>query len=213
MLFSVCVNLYVSRVVLNVLGVEDFGIYNIVGGIVTLLGFINSSMSGSTSRFLTIAIGEKDDIKLEETYNAAKHLHMLIALTILVLGETIGLWLVNGYLDIPESRMAVANWVYQLSLFTMVFSILQVPYSSLVISMERLDIYAGIEILHILLKLAVVIELGYYTKDRLLLYGILLLVVGILVYYIYKIYCSVAYKQLHFLWKWNWGIMRPMLIF
>lgn len=213
MLFSVCVNLYVSRVVLDVLGVEDFGIYNIVGGIVTLLSFINSSMSGSTSRFLTIALGEKNEKKLEKTYNAAKHLHMLIALAIFILGETIGLWIVNGYLDIPEQRMSVANWVYQLSLFTMVFSILQVPYSSLVISMERLDVYAGIEILHILLKLAVVIVLGYYSHDRLLFYAILLLAVGILVYYVYKFYCKIVYKQLQFSWEWNWRIIQPMLVF
>lgn len=213
MLFSVCVNLYISRVVLDVLGVDDFGIYNIVGGIVTLLGFINSSMSGSTSRFLTIAIGEKDEEKLEKTYSSAKHLHMMIALVILLLGETVGLWIVNGYLNIPEGREVVANWVYQLSLFTTVFSILQVPYSSIIISFERLDIYAGIEILHILLKLAVVIALGHYLGDRLLMYGVLLLAVGVAVFFVYHFYCRSKYKKYKFSRQLNWSIIKPMMTF
>lgn len=213
MIFSVCVNLYVSRVVLDVLGVDDFGIYNIVGGIVTLLSFINSSMSGSTSRFLTIAIGENNEEKLTKTYNAAKHLHILIALTILILGETVGLWIVNGYLDIPLERIYAANWVYQLSLLTMAISIIQVPYSSIVISMERLDIYAGIEILHILLKLAVVIVLGYFGGDRLIMYGVLLLVVGLVVYLIYHFHCSKQYGNYKFTRTPNWDVIKPMMAF
>lgn len=213
MLFSVCVNLYISRVVLDVLGVDDFGIYNIVGGIVTLLSFINSSMSGSTSRFLTIAIGEHNEEKFSKTYNAAKHLHILIALTILILGETVGLWIVNGYLDIPIERITAANWVYQMSLFTMVVSILQVPYSSIVISIERLDIYAGIEILHILLKLAVVIALGYFGGDRLIMYGLLLLIVGIVVYLFYLLYCLKHFGQYKFTKSLNWDIIKPMMAF
>ena len=110
MLFSVCVNIYISRVVLDVLGVDDFGIYSIVGGVVALLGFINSSMSGSTSRFLSIALGGGIKNNIIDTYNAAKHLHIAIAILIFVLSETIGLWIVNTYLNIPPNRLITTNW-------------------------------------------------------------------------------------------------------
>ena len=213
MIFSVCVNLYISRVVLDILGVEDFGIYNIVGGIVVLLGFINSSMSGSTSRFLTIAIGEDKEEKLRDTYNAAKHLHFCIALVVLLFGETFGLWLVNSYLDIPESRMAAANWVYQLSLITTAITIIQVPFSSIIISMERMDAYAGIEIANILLKLSVVLILKQLDTDRLVMYGVLLLVVAFIVYVIYSIFCKRHYGYLKFSKQLQWNVIKPMLTF
>lgn len=213
MVFSVCVNLYISRVVLDVLGVEDFGIYNIVGGIVVLLGFINSSMSGSTSRFLTIAIGEDSEEKLRDTYNAAKHLHFCIALIVLLFGETFGLWIVNSYLDIPEARMAAANWVYQLSLITTAITVVQVPFSSIIISMERMDAYAGIEIANILLKLSVVLLLKRYVGDKLVMYGVMLLAVAAVVYLIYKLFCKKHYGYLTFSRTLQWRIIKPMLTF
>lgn len=213
MLFSVCVNLYISRVVLDILGVEDFGIFNIVAGIVVLLGFINSSMSGSTSRFLTIAIGEKNDILLRDTYNAAKHLHLIIALIVVVIGETFGLWLVNSYLNIPINRVAAANWVYQLSLFTTAITIIQVPYSSIIISMERMDIYAGIEIINIMLKLAAVLLLKHYMHDKLIMYVLLLFIVAVLVYLIYRLFCRKNYGYLVYSTVLKWSIMKPMLVF
>ena len=213
MLFSVCVNVYISRVILNILGVDDFGVYSVVGGVVILLGFINSSMAGSTSRFLSVAIGENDNKKLANTYNAAKHLHFGVALLILLLGETVGLWIVNGYLEIPEERELVANIVYQLSLITVLFTIVQVPFSAIVISVERMDVYAKIEIANVLLKLAVVLLLPYCAYDRLLLYPLLLLVVAIIIYLLYKYYCRNAYKELKYDKTIRMNIIRPMLVY
>ena len=213
MFFSVCVNIYISRVILDVLGVDDYGIYSIVGGVVALISFINSTMSGSTSRFLSVAIGGGDKEKLTSVYNAAKHLHGLIAILILIIGETIGVWMINNYLSIPSDKTAVANLVYQLSLFTMLFSILHVPYTAMIISMERMDVYSKIEIVNILMKLGVVLILPYFAKDRLFFYGLLLLIEGIVIYYIYKLYCKTNYKEHKYSWNIEFNNIRPMLLF
>lgn len=213
MLFSVCVNVYISRVILDVLGVEDYGVYSVVGGVVILLGFINSSMAGATSRFLSVALGDGNLKRLSDTYNAAKHLHFGVAILILLLGETLGLWIVNSYLEIPEGRELAANIVYQLSLITVLFTIVQVPFSAIVISMERMDVYAKIEIANVLLKLAVVLLLPYCVCDRLLLYPLLLLVVAIIIYLLYKYYCRNAYQELKYDRTIRMNIIRPMLVY
>lgn len=210
MLFSVCVNIYISRVVLEMLGVDDYGIYSVVGGIVILLSFINSSMSGSTSRFLSIAIGEGCALKIQEIYNSAKHLHGAIAILILILGETIGVWLINSYLEIPSDRIVVANWLFQLSVFTTIFSILHVPYTAMIISMELMDVYAKIEIVNILMKLGVVLLLMNYPYDRLLMYGFLLLIEGGFIFYIYKMFCKKNFGEYTFNWKLNRDIILSM---
>lgn len=120
MLIVILVNLYTSRVVLNVLGVEDFGIYNITGGIVSMFAFLNSTMSGTTSRFLTIELGKQNFIALKKTFKTALLLHLIVALILLLLSETIGLWFVNNKLLIPDNRMEAANWVYQFTVLTMI---------------------------------------------------------------------------------------------
>lgn len=211
MLFSVCVNIYISRIILDILGVEDFGIYTVVGGVVVFLGFINSSMAGSTSRFLSVAIGIIDNRKLKETYNAAKQLHLGVAILVLLIGETIGLWFVNGYLEMPEERVLAANVVYQLSLMTILFTIIQVPFSALIISMERMDVYAKIEISNVLMKLMVVLFLPYCMYDRLLLYSFLLFLIAFIVYFIYKFYCKRNFHHLKYENTIHLNIIRPML--
>ena len=213
MLFSVCANVYISRVILDVLGVEDFGVYSVVGGVVILLGFINSSMAGSSSRFLSVAIGENNSQKLKDTYNSSKHLHFGVAVFILLLGESIGLWIVNGYLEIPEGRFLAANILYQLSLITTLITIVQVPFSAIVISMERMDVYAKIEIANVLMKLAVVLLLPFCTYDRLILYSLMLLAVTFIIYLLYKIYCNRAYQLLLYDKNIHFDIIRPMLIY
>ena len=119
MLVSLIINLYTSRVILEVLGVSDFGIYNLIGGIVVLMAVINTSMSGATSRFLTFDIGRGDIQHLKYTFCSALQLHFIIAIIVLIVGETIGLWFVNTQIVIPLERMYAANWVYQMSLLVM----------------------------------------------------------------------------------------------
>ena len=137
MLLSMVVSLYTSRVVLNTLGVEDYGIYGVVGGVVSMFSFLNASMSGATSRFLTYEMGKGDFQKLKDTFSSALIVHMGIALVVFVLAETVGLWFLTNKLVISESRMYAAHWVYQLSILSMVVGVTQVPYNASIIAHKK----------------------------------------------------------------------------
>ena len=142
------VGFYTSRGVLDVLGVADYGIYGVVSGVVAMWGFLNASMSGATSRFLTFELGLGDKKRLAETFSSALIVHIGIALVVFVLAETIGLWFLYNKLVMPADRMTAAFWVYQLSIVGTMVSITQVPYDASIISHERMDIYAYVEILN-----------------------------------------------------------------
>lgn len=213
MLISVCVNLYASRVILSVLGVEDFGVYNIVAGVVAMLGFLNTSMSGCTSRFLTYELGRGDENKLRKTFNSAVQVHIFIALIVLVLGETVGLWFINHQLVIPETRVIAANVVYQLSLISALITFLQVPFSADVIAHERMDAYAYIEITNVLLKLFVVLLLSYIPFDKLVGYSIFLTLTTLVVFAIYWGFCKKKFKEIHFNIQVERESLLPMIKF
>lgn len=170
MLFAVCINLYTSRLVLECLGVEDFGIYNIVGGVVWLMMFVNASMRGATSRFITFCLGKNNVNELKATISSAIQVHVIIALLLLLIGETVGLWFVRTELNIPETSMNAANWVYQFSLFSSVISILQVPFNASVLAYEKMDVFAIIEMVNVLLKCLIVFCIVWFP-DRLIAYG------------------------------------------
>ena len=167
MLLSVVVSLYTSRVILDVLGVEDYGIYGVVGGVVAVFSFLNASMSGATSRFLTFEIGNGSGQRLKDTFSSAFIIHVVIALLVLLLAETIGLWFFCNKLVIPGERMYAAHWVYQCSVISLMLIIIQVPYNSLIIAHERMEVYAYIEILNVVLKLLIVFILTYVNFDKL----------------------------------------------
>ena len=187
MLLSTVVSLYTSRVVLQVLGVEDYGIYGVVGGVVAMFSFLNSTMAGATSRFLTFEMGKGDKERLKDTFSSALIIHVGIALLVLILAETVGLWFLNNKLVIPEGRMGAAHWVYQCSILSTIFGITQVPYNALIISHERMGIYAYIEILNVSLKLLIVFLLTIFTIDKLKVYVVLVLTVSIIIRMIYRI--------------------------
>lgn len=213
MLFSVCVNLYISRTLLSVLGVDDFGVYNIVGGVVLMLGFINNSMSGCTSRFLAYELGTGDKDKLQTTFSSALYVHIIIACFVLLIGETLGLWFVSTQIEIPEGRMVAAQWVYQFSLFSAVFSFVQVPYSADVIAHERMDTYAFIEIMNVLLKLAVVFIVTALSTDKLITYAILLSCVAAVVFLTYRWYCRKHFVESDFRRGIDKTVLFPMIKF
>ena len=147
MFLTMVVGLYTSRVVLQTLGVEDYGIYGVVGGIVAMMGFLNASMSGATSRFLTFELGRGDKERLANTFSSALIVHIIIATIVFVVAETVGLWFLCNKLVIPEGRMVAAHWVYQLSILSSMLSITQVPYNSSIIAHKKMDVYAYVEIL------------------------------------------------------------------
>ena len=213
MFLTMIVGLYTSRVVLNVLGENDYGTYSVVGGVVAMMGFLTASMSGATSRFLTFELGRNDKKRLSETFISALIIHIGIALVIFVLGETVGLWFLNYKLVIPEGRMTAANWIYQMSIFGTMLGVTQVPYSAVLIAHERMGIYAYFEIISVSLKLLIVYILQIGNYDKLILYGFLVLAVNVLMITIYRVYCLRHFKESHFHWLWKPSIIKPILSF
>jgi O-antigen/teichoic acid export membrane protein len=200
-------------VVLNTLGVDDFGIYGVVGGIIAMFGFLNSSMAGATSRFLTFELGRQDYERLKKTFSAALTIHFIIALLILVLGETAGLWWLENKLVIAPDRMNAARWVFHLSILASIIGITQVPYNATIIAHERMNVYAYVEILHSLLKLGIVFLLVIGNFDKLILYAVLTLCVTLIITTIYKIYCARNFAESHYKFHWDKEIVKPMISF
>ena len=212
MLFAVCINLYTSRLVLEYLGVEDFGVYNVVGGIVSLMMFVNTAMSGATSRFITFCLAKNDVLELKATISSAIQVHAIIALFILLIGESAGLWFVNSQLNIPTGSMFAANWVYQFSLFSSVIAILQVPFNASVISYEKMDVFAVIEIVNVVLKCVIVFCLVWFS-NRLIAYGGLLFIVSALIALMYVVYCFSKLEGFSYANRYHKQIVKEMTIF
>ena len=189
MMLSMVISLYTSRVVLQTLGVVDYGIYGVIGGVLAMFTFINSSMAGATSRFLTYELGKGDNKKLRDIFSSAFCVHVIIALLILILCETIGVWFINSKLVIPANRLYAAHWVFQLSILTMVVSVTQVPYNASIFSHERMDVYAYVEIANALLRLLVVYILMIGHFDKLILFATLNLLLSFIIAVVYRYFC------------------------
>ena len=203
MVLLMAISLYTSRVVLNVLGVTDFGIYNVVGGVVMMLGFVNSSLSGATSRFLTFELGKETEGDVKKIFRCSISIHYLLAIGILIVAETIGLWFVMNKLVIPSDKINAVFWVYQCSVVTSIISILSVPYNALIIAHERMKIFAYISIFEGIAKLAVVYALLCTDTERLILYAFLIMTVQSLVIAAYIIYCKKHLKESSAKWLWD----------
>ena len=213
MLITTVVSLYTTRVVLATLGVDDYGIYGLVGGIVSLLGFINASMSGATSRFLTFELAKGSIKRLSDTFSSAMIAHIIIACIVLLISETVGLWFLCNKLVIPENRMFAAHCVFQLSILSTMLTITQVPYNSSIIAHEKMNIYAYVEIANVALKLLIVYLLTIWDFDKLILYAVLVLTVSAGIMMCYRIYCLKNFEECRFHFVWNSNILQPMLSF
>ena len=213
MALTMLVSLYTSRVILSVLGVVDDGIYSIVGGTISMFGFLNGSLSGATSRFLTFELARDDKERLKKTFSAALLVHVILAVIVFILLETLGLWILSTKLVIPEDRMHAAKVVYHLSAFSSLLSITQVPYSASIISHEKMGIYAYMSILSVSLKLLICFIVKASTYDKLITYGLLILVVTTLMRMIYRIYCIRKFEECRFSMVKDWGIIKPILSF
>lgn len=200
MLFGMLVSLYTSRVVLQALGVEDYGIYNVVGGVVAMFSLLSGSLSAAVSRFLTFELGRNDLVRLRKVFSSALCVHTLLALFVLVLSETLGLWFLNYQMNIPADRMIAANWVFQFSLFSFLLGLFSVPYNASIISHERMSIFAFVGIGDTLLQLGIVlfIALGEIYSDKLIVYASLLVVKGLLFQLFYFYYCRKSFKECRF---------------
>ncbi|MDR2475226.1 MAG: hypothetical protein LBD45_05145, partial [Bacteroidales bacterium] len=177
MLITMGVSLYTSRIVLATLGVEDYGIYNVVGGVVALFGVLNSSLAGATQRFLTFQLGKNDFPELKKTFSAALNIHVFLAIVILILAETIGLWFFKTKINIPVEREYAAMWVYHFSVCAAILSIVQVPYNASIIAHERMNVYAYLSIVDVVLILIIVYLLSVANFDKLIVFAALILAV------------------------------------
>jgi Na+-driven multidrug efflux pump len=189
------VSLYTSRIVLDILGVNDYGLYTIVGGIVTLFSFFNGAMSSATQRFLSFDIGRNDLDQLKKTFNATLNIHIAIGILVMILAETLGLWFVNNKLNLPLNRMNAVNWVYQFSVFTFLLGIVQVPYDALIMAREKMNIYAYMSIIEVFLKLIIVYLLLFLEFDKLIIYTGLLFLVSFIVRLAHKMYCKFSFEE------------------
>ena len=198
MMVTMLVTLYTSRVVLQVLGVEDFGLYAVVGGVVGMLSFLNSTLSGGSSRFLTFELGTGNVHKLQKTFSTLLNMHIILAIIIIVLAETVGLWFVYNKAGIPPERMNAAVWVFHISVLTAVISMIQVPYNASIIAHEKMKVFAYISIVEVSLKLGVVYLLKFGNLDKLVFYAILICIVTICIALFYCFYCRMNYKETHY---------------
>lgn len=189
------VYLYTSRIILRALGIEDYGIYNVVAGVVALFSFFNTALSSATSRFITYELGRENFIELKKNFRTAFTIHLILAAIIFVLAETIGLWFVNSKLVIPVDRQVAANIIYQFSVLCCVVTIIQVPLNAEIIAHEKMEIYAYMGILDAVSKLLIAFIINKSIYDKLVVYGFLLFVITVFLFLVYHIYCKKKFKE------------------
>ena len=212
MAFSMLVGLYTSRVVLNTLGVEDYGLYNVIGGIIALFTVLNSALINTTSRFITVSLAKGNVQDTRQIFNMALLLHFFVGLFVVVLGETVGLWYLHNKLVIPEGREMAAEWLYQFTIIS-AFSTLNVPYNAAIIAHEKIDFYAIVQIVDVVLKLVIVFLLKIAPFDQLIFYALLVLLVTVFNVGVNFVYCRKKFEEVRFLLFWSWSIFREILKF
>lgn len=213
MLFGMLVSLYTSRVILQALGIEDYGIYNVVGGIVTMFTFLNGAIVASTQRFLTFELGRSNIERLSQIFSTSLQIHILLSLFVFILAETIGLWFLNEEAIIPEERMHAAMWVYQISIISCIISIMSVPYNADIIAHEKMSAFAYISVLELVLKLLIVYLLYVSPWDKLITYAVFLLLIQIIMRGIYTIYCNKHFQESIYRHNINKAIFKEMFCF
>lgn len=196
LILTMLISLYTTRVVLNVLGVVDYGIYNVVCGFVAMFSFLNTTMSNGIQRFYNYEAGKNGIEAVTKVYQTAILIQFLLILLILLVIEPFGIWYINNVMVIPEDRIFAANWVFQFSLFSLIFLVLQVPFSAAVMAHEKMDYYATVGILDAFLKLGIVLVLPYINADSLIIYGLLVFLVSVLNFLLYSIYSLKKFKEL-----------------
>lgn len=195
LLFTMLVTLYTSRVILRVLGVEDFGIYNVIGGMVAMFSILSGSLTTSVSRHLTFELGRGDRDMLKKKFIMSVNVQVFISVICIVLAEIIGTWYLNTYMNLPPERMSAAHWVLQFSIFTFGINLLSVPYSASILSHEHIKSYAYIGILDVCLKLAIALVLEYSPIDKLVCYSSLLFSLALITQGIYIVYCRLNFTE------------------
>ena len=213
MLLIMAVSFYTTRIVLKKLGIVDYGIYDVVGGVVMMFSFLNGSMSSATQRYLTFELGKGNKSRLSDIFSAALNIHIAIAVLIILLAEAIGVWFLNTKMTIPPDRLVAANWAFQFSILTFCTNILQVPFNATLVAHEKMDIYAYISVVEAFLKLAIVFMLTILPFDKLIVYSILIFVVQCIIRGLYQAYCYRHYEECRFRLFWDKQLYKEMTSF
>lgn len=207
MLFLMVVNLYTSRIVLDALGISDYGVYNAVGGFISMFSMISASLSTAISRFLTFVLGEGDEIKLKRVFSNSVIIQLALAIIVVVLIESVGVWFLNSHMTIPKGRETATNWVLQFSLITFVINLLSVPYNASLIAHERMGVFAYIGIFEGCANLGIAFLIMGAPIDSLIFYSILMALVAIITRMLYTFYCKRHFSECSF----HWGIEKSLL--
>lgn len=198
MIVVLFISLYTTRAILKVLGIEDYGIYNVVCGFVSMFSFLNNSMASATQRYYSYELGKNGEIGVQKVYNASMLIHWLLAVIIILFTEVGGIWYLENKLVVPETRMNAAFWIFQFSVVSMSLNVVNVPYMSAIMAYERMNYYAYIGIIDAILKLMIVFALYLSDGDKLILYGFLLMTITMFDYFAYRIYAKRQFKNLLF---------------
>ena len=213
MLILMLIGLYTSRVILDSLGVADYGLYNVVGGVVSMFSMISGALSASISRFITFELGLGNIKNLKKVFSSSVTIQFLLSLIFVILAETIGLWFINTKLVIEPSRMVAANWVYQFSIITFVINLISIPYNAEIIAHEKMAVFAYISIVDGVGKLLVAWAIVLTNSDRLILYGFLLMIMALIVRIIYGVYCKNKFQECSFHLIWDKQLLKRMFCF
>jgi len=212
--FVLIVSLYTVRVILGALGIEDYGVYNVVAGFVAVFGFINTSMSNAVQRYYNYEIGKNGNSAANKVFNTAFRVQVLLTAAIFILCEIIGVWYVNFEMEIPEGRIGVANWLLQFSLLSLCLTVLQIPYSAAALAYERMNFYAVIGVIDVILKLGIAFVVKLVDENKLLIYGSLILAISVANFLMYYIYSLRNFPYLKFSKKeYSQSFQREMLLF
>ena len=213
MLFMMAVSLYTSRVVLNALGVEDFGIYNVVGGVVAMFSMLSGSLSAAITRFITYELGTRNQENLKKIFSSAVTIQIGLAILIILLAEAVGVWFLNLKMNIPVARLNAANWVFQFSLLTFAINLISVPYNASIIAHERMSAFAYISILEAVGKLSIAFLIVVSPIDRLIFYALLMCVIALVVRVAYGAYCKKHFEECTYRFIFDKDLLKRMFGF
>ena len=210
---TMCIALLTSRIVFRALGVDDYGLYNVVGGVVAMFSVITGSLSAAISRFVTFELGRDDKERLKKVFCTSINIQIIIITINLLLVETIGLWFLNYKMNIEANRLIAANWVFQFSIMTFIFNLLSVPYNALIIAHERMSIFAYIGIIESVLRLIVAVLISMSSIDKLVFYSLLLMICGFIIVVIYACYCRSRFQECRYKLIFDKPLFKEMLGF
>ena len=213
MFLMMAISLFTSRIVLSTLGVSDYGIYNVVGGVVAMFGLLSGSITNSITRFLTFELGKNDYSQLQKVFSTSLNVMMVLSFVIVVIGEIVGIWFLNYKMNIPEGRMDAANWAFQCSLMTFVMNLISIPYNSTIVAHEKMSAFAYISIFEVIMKLLIVYSLYISPFDKLKSYVVLLLILSFVIRFIYGFYCKRHFKEATYHFVYDKVLLKNMTSF